>query len=210
AGVTIEGAWDGYAHPSIPVANLALALTAMTMTLAPPGRWRSRAVWVSVAAVALLAAARLLLAVDRPTDVAAGLVTGTAVPLLAFRLLTPEEAFPVTYRRGVRAHLDVGGRRGRAIRDALAAQAGVEATAVEPFRLGSSAGSTPMRIETAGGGPGPGRPLFGKLYASTHLCSDRWYKLARTVRYGRLEDERPFNTVRRLVQYEDHMLRVFH
>ena len=42
------------------------------------------------------------------------------------------------------------------------------------------------------------------------MRSDRWYKLARTIRYGRLEDERPFNSVRRLVQYEDHMLRVFH
>jgi tRNA A-37 threonylcarbamoyl transferase component Bud32 len=40
------------------------------------------------------------------------------------------------------------------------------------------------------------------------MRSDRWYKLARTIRYGRLEDERPFNSVRRLVEYEDHMLRV--
>ena len=220
AGVAIAGPWDGYAHPSIPVANLAVALTAVVLTLAPPGRWRRRAVWASVVAVGLVAAARLLLAVDHPTDVAAALVTGAALPVLAFRLVTPEEAFPVTYRRGVRAHLDVGGRRGEAIRSALAGQAGIAVTSVEPFRLGSSAGSTPLRLTTADGGDGGeggdrgdgagGRQLFGKLYASTHLWSDRWYKLARTVRYGRLEDERPFNTVRRLVQYEDHMLRIFH
>ncbi|HEX6425343.1 MAG TPA: phosphatase PAP2 family protein [Acidimicrobiales bacterium] len=215
-GVTIAGPWDGYAHPSIPVANLAAALTAVVLTLVPPGRWRRRAVWAAVAAVGLVAAARLVLAVDHPTDVAAALVTGAALPVLAFRLVTPEEAFPVAYRRGVRAHLDVGGRRGEAIRTGLARQAGVAVTGVEPFRLGTSAGSTPLRLTIEGGdGEGDGhgsgdRQLFGKLYASTHLWSDRWYKLARTVRYGRLEDERPFNTVRRLVQYEDHMLRVFH
>jgi tRNA A-37 threonylcarbamoyl transferase component Bud32 len=50
--------------------------------------------------------------------------------------------------------------------------------------------------------------VFGKLYAVTHLRSDRWYKLTRTVLYGRLEDEKPFSTVRRLVEYEDHMLRL--
>ena len=50
--------------------------------------------------------------------------------------------------------------------------------------------------------------LFGKLYALSHLRSDRWYKLARTVIYGRLEDEKPFSTVRRLVEYEDHLLRL--
>jgi tRNA A-37 threonylcarbamoyl transferase component Bud32 len=77
---------------------------------------------------------------------------------------------------------------------------------VEPFGQGTSAGSTPLRLDVVD--DGTERQLFGKLYASTHLWSDRWYKLARTVRYGRLEDERPFNTVRRLVEYEDHMLRV--
>ena len=53
----------------------------------------------------------------------------------------------------------------------------------------------------------PPRYLFGKLYARTHLRSDRWYKLGRELLYGRLEDEKPFNTVRRLVQQEDYALR---
>jgi tRNA A-37 threonylcarbamoyl transferase component Bud32 len=44
------------------------------------------------------------------------------------------------------------------------------------------------------------------LYAKTHLRSDRWYKLGRELLYGRLEDEKPFNTVRRLVQQEDYAL----
>ena len=206
ADVAIVGSWDGYAHPSAPVANIALGFTVMLLTLTPGGRWRAGAAWVVGTAIALVVAARLLLAVDHPTDVAAALVTGVALPAVALRLLTPEEAFPVTYRRGVRAHLDVGGRRGEAIRAALASEVGVRVVGVEPFGRGSSAGSTPLRIDVAD--DSAERQLFGKLYASTHLWSDRWYKLARTVRYGRLEDERPFNTVRRLVEYEDHMLRV--
>ena len=38
------------------------------------------------------------------------------------------------------------------------------------------------------------------------MRSDRWYKLGRELLYGRLEDEKPFNTVRRLVQQEDYAL----
>ena len=60
-----------------------------------------------------------------------------------------------------------------------------------------------MRITVAGDPP---RLLFGKLYAKSHLRADRWYKLGRELLYGRLEDEKPFNTVRRLVQQEDYAL----
>jgi tRNA A-37 threonylcarbamoyl transferase component Bud32/membrane-associated phospholipid phosphatase len=207
AEVDVLGSWDGYSHPSVPIATTALGLTVVLFTITPAGPWRVRGAWAAGVALALLAASRLLLAVDHPTDVAAGLVTGVALPSVAFRLLTPDEAFPVTYRRGVRAHLDVGGRRGDAIRTGLLRQDGLRVTGIVPVGLGSSAGSTPLRIVVDDGGHE--QQLFGKLYASTHMWSDRWYKLARTVRYGRLEDERPFNTVRRLVEYEDHMLRVF-
>jgi tRNA A-37 threonylcarbamoyl transferase component Bud32 len=58
------------------------------------------------------------------------------------------------------------------------------------------------------GADGRRTAVFAKLYAVTHLRSDRWYKLMRTVLYGRLEDEKPFSTVRRLVEYEDHLLRL--
>jgi tRNA A-37 threonylcarbamoyl transferase component Bud32 len=60
-----------------------------------------------------------------------------------------------------------------------------------------------MRITMAGDPP---TILFGKLYARSHLRADRWYKLGRELLYGRLEDEKPFNTVRRLVQQEDYAL----
>ena len=50
--------------------------------------------------------------------------------------------------------------------------------------------------------------LFGKLYARSHVRADRWYKLGRQLRYGRLEDEQSFKGVRRLVQQEDYALRL--
>ncbi|HTE69442.1 MAG TPA: RIO1 family regulatory kinase/ATPase, partial [Actinomycetes bacterium] len=93
--------------------------------------------------------------------------------------------------------------RGVAIRRALEDQLGLIVEEVKPFGLSGSAGSTPLRITVKGDPP---RQLFGKLYAQTHLRSDRWYKLGRELLYGRLEDEKPFNTVRRLVQQEDYAL----
>jgi tRNA A-37 threonylcarbamoyl transferase component Bud32 len=163
---------------------------------------------VAGAALAALAAAQLYLGVDHPSDVFSALVIGWSLPVVAFRLAVPEEVFPVNYRRGRRAHLDVGGRRGEAIKAALDQQLGLDVTSVEPFALEGSAGSTPLRLRALGAGPDDERLLFGKLYARSHLRSDRWYKLGRTIRYGRLEDEKPFSTVRRLVEYEDHMLRL--
>ena len=50
--------------------------------------------------------------------------------------------------------------------------------------------------------------LFAKLYAKSHVRADRWYKLGRTMLYGRLEDETPFSSVRRFVEYEDYTLRM--
>jgi tRNA A-37 threonylcarbamoyl transferase component Bud32 len=76
---------------------------------------------------------------------------------------------------------------------------------IEPFGLSGSAGSTPLRVRVKGD---PDTWLFAKLYARSHLRADRWYKLGRTLLYGRLEDEKPFNTVRRLVQQEDYALRL--
>ena len=110
---------------------------------------------------------------------------------------------PVRYSRGKTAHLDVTGRRGEAIRRAVEEQLGVGIAEVKPFGLSGSGGSTPLRLTTV-----DGRQLFGKLYAMNHVRSDRWYKLGRTVLYGRLEDEAPFKSVRRLVQQEDYTLRL--
>jgi tRNA A-37 threonylcarbamoyl transferase component Bud32 len=152
---------------------------------------------------------RLVLGTDHPTDLLAAVGLGWALPFAVFSTAMPDEAFPVQYRGGNRAHVDVSGARGAAVLQALRQQLGLQATALEPFGLAGSAGSTPLlvRVTTA---DGTERLLFGKLLAVTHLRSDRWYKTARTVLYGRLEDEKPFSTVRRLGEYEDHMLRLLH
>ena len=205
-GIVILGPWQGYAQPSRPVAVLALALVGVLYTLVPAGRWRNRGKWAAAIIVAAFCAARLYLAVDHPTDQLTAVIIGWPLAVVAFWLMVPNDVFPVSYRGGRRAHLEIGGRRGAAIVTALDHQLGLTVTDVEPFGLEASAGSTPLRIQVRG--PSGQTTLFGKLYALNHLRSDRWYKLARTVIYGRLEDEKPFSTVRRLVEYEDHMLRL--
>jgi tRNA A-37 threonylcarbamoyl transferase component Bud32/membrane-associated phospholipid phosphatase len=204
-GVELRTSWGGWAMPSMPVAFLAATLVSLLYTLVPEGRWRNLGKWVATLLVAVVAVARMALGVEAPTDVLVGVGIGVALPLLAFRRFTPNEVAPITYRRGRTAHLDVGGARGEAIRRALADQLGLVVTKVKPFGLAGSAGSTPLRITVEGDPP---RQLFGKLYAQNHLRSDRWYKLGRELLYGRLEDEKPFNTVRRLVQQEDYALRL--
>ena len=78
-------------------------------------------------------------------------------------------------------------------------------TEIKPVGLESSAGSTPLRLRVEGS---PDEFLFAKLYTKGHVRADRWYKLWRTILYGSLEDEHPFQTVRRLVTYEDYALRL--
>jgi membrane-associated phospholipid phosphatase/tRNA A-37 threonylcarbamoyl transferase component Bud32 len=204
-GVEVLGDWTGSASPSRPVAVFSAALVGMLYTLLPQGRLRQLGKLVAAGAIAALGVARLYLAVDSLSDVLVGTVLGVTVPLLAFRLIAPNEVFPVVYRRGRTAHLDVGGRRGEAIHRALEEQLGVIVADVQPFALSGSAGSTPLRVRVKGD---PDTYLFAKLYAGSHLRSDRWYKLGRTLLYGRLEDEKPYNTVRRLVQQEDYALRL--
>jgi len=204
-GAVIDGSWNGYALPSIQIAVLAASLVSALYVLVPEGRWRQAGKWAATAIVALAGLARVALGLDAPTDVLLGAAIGVTIPLLAFRWFTPNEVFPVSYKRGRTAHLDVGGARGQAIRRALADQLGLEIEEVKPFGLAGSAGSTPLRITVKGDPP---TVLFGKLYARSHLRSDRWYKLGRELLYGRLEDEKAFNTVGRLVQQEDYALRL--
>ena len=73
--------------------------------------------------------------------------------------------------------------------------------------LEGSGGSTPLKMRVIDD-QGVERSIFAKLYARNHVRADRWYKLGRTMLYGRLEDETPFGTVRRFVEYEDYTLRL--
>jgi tRNA A-37 threonylcarbamoyl transferase component Bud32 len=204
-GVDLRGSWAGWAMPSRPVAILAATLVGVLYTLVPVGRWRQLGKWIATGLVAAFALARVHLGVDAPTDAVVGAVIGVAVSVVAYRLFVPNEIFPVAYKRGRSAHLDVGGRRGEAIRRALTDQLGLTALEVKPFGLSGSAGSTPLRIQVEGEA-GITRHVFGKLYAKSHLRADRSYKFIRALLYGRLEDEKPFNTVKRLVQQEDYAL----
>jgi membrane-associated phospholipid phosphatase/tRNA A-37 threonylcarbamoyl transferase component Bud32 len=206
-GVPVRSGWGGFAMPSVQMVYLCVVAVGVLYTLVPVGRWRNAGKRIAAGLVALVALAAIRLGVDAPTDVLAGVVLGVTIPLLAFRWFTPDECFPIRYRRGRSAHLDLGGRRGEAIRVALADQLGLAVTEVAPFGMAGSGGSTPMRLRCEADGGGDGY-LFGKLYARSHLRADRWYKLGRELRYGRLEDEKPFNGVRRLVQQEDYALRL--
>jgi membrane-associated phospholipid phosphatase/tRNA A-37 threonylcarbamoyl transferase component Bud32 len=206
-GIEILGDWTGSSHPSRPVAVFTATLVGMLYSLLPQGLLRQLGKLVVAGLVAALSICLVYLAVHSPTDVLFGAIIGATVPLVAFRLLTPNEVFPVAYRRGRAAHLDMGGRRGAAVHQALEDQLGIQVVEVAPFALSGSAGSTPLRVCVKGD---PNTYLFAKLYAKSHLRADRWYKFGRTLLYGRLEDEKPFNTVRRLVQQEDYALRLMY
>jgi len=207
--VEILGRWAGFSMPSLPMTVLATFLVSTVYALVPAGRHRTQAKWIVSGLLVVTALSRLYTAQDHPTDIAAAVIVGVALPLAAFRLLTPNDVYPVRYRRGRAAHLDVTGPRGDAIVRALQDQLGLLVTAVKPFGLSGSGGSTPLKI-TVKSEDGDGEStVFGKLYAATHVRSDRWYKLGRTLLYGRLEDEQPYHSVRRLVQYEDYVLRLF-
>jgi tRNA A-37 threonylcarbamoyl transferase component Bud32 len=203
--VDIQTGWGGWALPSLPVMHLAATLVVVLYTLVPEGRWRQRGKWAATGVVTLVGLAQVVLGAEAPTDVLVGAALGVAIPLALFRLFAPNQVFPISYRRGRAAHLDVTGARGAAIRRGLEDQLGLTVEEVKPFGLSGSAGSTPLQITVKGDPPSH---LFAKLYARSHLRADRWYKLGRELLYGRLEDEKPFNTVRRLVQQEDYALRL--
>ena len=201
--VEMIGDWQGWSHPSLPVATLAVTLTVVGLALVPRGQWRQR--WFVAAAVLIsaLGVARMYLGVDHPSDVWIGALLGPAIAVIVFKLFVPESIWPVSYDRGSKAHLDISGVRGQAIRTALREQLGIVVAEIEPFGQEGSGGSTPLRIKAEGE---EDVYLFAKLYARSHLRSDRWYKVARTILYGSLEDEIRFQSVRRLVEYEDYML----
>jgi membrane-associated phospholipid phosphatase len=209
-GIAYAYGWQGYAHPSRQVAALAVAAVGASFALVPRGRWRRVAFVACGVAIALLGLARVYLGVDHPTDGLFGAVIGVSWAVVAFRLFCPSAVFPVTYHRGRSAHLEIDDAREERLRAALDEQTGLELVSVEPFGEGSSGGSTPLRLRVRRTDGEREEELFSKLYARSHLRADRWYKLGRLIRYGALEDEVTFNSVRQLVEYEDYALRVMH
>jgi membrane-associated phospholipid phosphatase/tRNA A-37 threonylcarbamoyl transferase component Bud32 len=191
--------------PSRPVATFAVTVSGMAFVLVPAGKRRRVALWLGGVVAALVAIARIVLAADYPIDAVYAIAVGFTVPIAVFAYFVPDDVFPVSYRRGgTAAHLDLGGERGAAIVRAMADQLGLTVTELEPFGLEGSGGSSPLRMRVA---ELEGR-VFAKVYSTSHLRADRWYRMGRTMLYGQLEDEVPFSSVRRLVEYEDYALRL--
>jgi membrane-associated phospholipid phosphatase len=207
-GVQQLASWEGYATPSIPIGAISILAMGLVFMLVVPGRPRLWAKLAAAAAIAITGALRIYLGVDHFTDVVFGAIVGVTIPLIAFRAFAPNDILPVSYGvRGKSAHLDVTGRRGEAIRTALQDQLGFTVRRIKPVGLEGSGGSTPLKL-TVTDEDGHERTIFAKLYAKSHVRADRWYKLGRRMLYGRLEDETPFQTVRRFVEYEDYTLRL--
>jgi tRNA A-37 threonylcarbamoyl transferase component Bud32/membrane-associated phospholipid phosphatase len=207
-GIRILAGWQGFSMPSRPVASFAVTLVGILYALLVAGRPRAIGKWIVGALIVLLVFARIYLGVDHPTDAGMGAVIAIAITLVAFRWFTPNDVFPVEYRRGKSAHLDVSGLRGEAIRTAVRDQLGLTVLDIKPVGLAGSGGSTPLRLRVAATDTEPETYLFAKLYARNHVRADRWYKIGRTILYGALEDETPFQSVRRFVEYEDYTLRL--
>jgi membrane-associated phospholipid phosphatase/tRNA A-37 threonylcarbamoyl transferase component Bud32 len=203
-GVEILGDWRSYSLPSIAVVTFSITVISGVYCFAPAGAVRRRAALAAGIAIAALCLSRLYLGASHPLDVAMGVLIAVSFGVPAFRYFAPDEVEPVTYGGGKAAHVDLGGARGEAIVRAIRDQLGYTAEEVKPFGEAGSGASTPMRIEVAE----LDEHLFAKLYTMRHVRSDRWYKVIRTIMYGRLEDEVPFKSVRRLVQYEDYALRL--
>ena len=192
-----------FRFPSWPMTALAITIFAIPFVLAPAGRARKRAMACAWIVVVLVALSRLYLAADYPSNVAYAALLSWVLTETLFRWFVPDESFPISYRRGGNAaHLDLGGARAEAVKRAMADQVGLEVTDVEPFGLEGSGGSSPLRMTLA-----DGSRVFGKIYATSHVRADRWYRVGRTILYGKLEDETPFGSVRRLAEYEDYALR---
>jgi hypothetical protein len=204
-GMPIIAPWTGYSAPALSVTILTFLLMSIAYCLVVPGRPRSYAKAATAVIVTVFCLARLYLAVDHVDDLLLGVALGVAIPVSAFRFFSPNEVFPVAYRRGNTAHVDVTGARGEAIRQGVRDQLGFTVTGITPVGLESSAGSTPLRLRVEGA---PQEYLFAKLYTKGHVRADHWYKLWRTILYGSLEDENSFGTVRRLAEYEDYALRL--
>ena len=184
-GVRQLASWEGYATPSIPIGAVAFLAIGVVFMLVVPGRPRFWAKIAAAGAIAIIGALRIYLGVDHFTDVVFGAIVGVAIPLAAFRAFAPNDLFPVCYgAHGKSAHLDVTGRRGEAIRTALQDQLGFAVHDIKPVGLEASGGSTPLKL-TVTDEDGRRRTIFAKLYARSHVRADRWYKLGRTMLYGR-------------------------
>ncbi|MFL5737024.1 MAG: hypothetical protein ACJ76P_06770 [Actinomycetota bacterium] len=192
-----------YHFPTFGISSFCITLFMMVGTLVPL-RTRPTVRNASIVLAMLVAASRIYLGTAYPLAAAYSILLAFGFATVLLGWLAPDEAFPVSYKRGGNAaHLALAGPRTEAIKRAMREQLGVDVTEVKSFGEEGSGGSTPMLMTTA-----DGSRLFGKILATSHVRSDRWYRVGRTILYGRLEDETTFSSVRRLIEYEDYALRL--
>ena len=193
-----------YYFPASGMASFSVTLGAMVASLAPAGSTRRRVGILAMIFAVLVAIARVFLGAAYPLAALYAIVLGLSVAFVVFGLFAPDESFPVSYKRGGNAaHLDLAGPRTAAVVAAMQAQLGLTVTEVKAFGDEGSGGSTPLLMTLE-----DGRRIFGKILATSHVRADRWYRIGRTILYGRLEDETTFSSVRKLIEYEDYALRV--
>ena len=181
-------------------------LGAMVASLAPAGHVRRR---VGILAVSLRACssplARVFLGAAYPLAALYAVLLGFSVAFVVFGLFAPDESFPVSYTRGGQCRAPRS-RRARAPPPSsrrCRRSSGLTVTEVKAFGDEGSGGSTPLLMTLE-----DGRRIFGKILATSHVRADRWYRIGRTILYGRLEDETTFCSVRKLIEYEDYAIRV--
>ena len=140
-GVPIIDSWGGHSAPSPPVAILTIFLMGRLLPsrAGPPPHLDQGAGVASLSKVAVFGLARLYLGVDHPGDVLLAVAFAVAIAATVFWFFTPNEVFPVVYRRGKTAHVEVMGLRIEAIRQAWHAQLGLTVTEIKPVGLESSA-----------------------------------------------------------------------
>jgi len=190
--------------PASAMASLAITVGVMAMSLVPAGRPRWQAFIWSAAFLVLVVFARAILGTTYPVAGLYSVLLGYTVAAVAFGWLAPDESFPVSYTKGGNAaHLDLSGPRTAAVQRAMKDQLGLDVEELRSFGEEGSGGSTPLLMTLTGG-----TRVFGKILAASHARSDRWYRVMRTIMYGRLEDETSFSSVRRLIGQEDYALRL--
>ena len=139
-GVPIIGRLGRVLCPSAPVAALTFFLMGAVYCLAVPGRPRSYAKAGAAAVVALSAWRGSTWPSTIQTTWCSASSSAWRYPWRRSGYFTPNEVFPIVYRRGRAAHIDVTGRRGAAI----GGRPSQLAAALEVRRSSeSSAGSTP-------------------------------------------------------------------
>jgi hypothetical protein len=201
--ISVIEAAGTYFFPSAAAVGLSVTLFTMVFAFVPYER-RIRGIVAVIILFAVIAAARILLASTYPTALLYGVILGATIVEVVFTWLAPPEVFPVSYRRaGNSAHLELAGARSDAVKTAMRDQLGIEVADIAAFGDEGSGGSTPLLMTSE-----DGVRIFGKILATSHVRSDRWYRIVRTIMYGKLEDEAPFGSVRRLISYEDYALRL--